>query len=444
MKPAPNGNGRLQMLASMGLACIAALALLTGFSWPSSGSTAWTVEELAQLRSMTLDQLPAPPHDPSNAVDGNPAAAALGKRLFFDTRLSANQTVACSSCHAPEQQFQDGLPVGKGVGTGSRRTMPIAGVAHYPWFFWDGRKDSLWSQALGPLEDAAEHGSNRLRIARLLQQHYHSEYAAIFGPLPDLSGLPDDASPLGSAAERAAWQSMSPQHRDQVNRVFANLGKAIAAYERGLQPGESRFDAYVRSLAASHGTGQQALSAQEVRGLRLFIGKGQCATCHNGPLFTDQHFHNTGVPQRDALKPDRGRFVATAKVLRNEFNCLGKFSDATAQDCQELRFMVSDDPALEAAFKTPSLRNIAQRAPYMHAGQFADLETVIAHYVKSPSATVGHSELSRPDHVHADRKPIRLSETEALDLAAFLRSLNGTVLDKTQNNKADVAASIMR
>lgn len=444
MKPPSGLIGRLQVLAGMALACVSAMALLTGFSWTLPGGAAWTAQELAQLRSMSLDQLPAPPHDPSNAVDDNPAAAALGKRLFFDTRMSANQAVACANCHAPEQQFQDGRPVGKGVGTGSRRTMPIAAAAHSPWFFWDGRKDSLWSQALGPLEDAAEHGSNRLRIAKLLQEHYRSEYAALFGPLPDLSGLPDDASPQGDTAERAAWQAMAPQRREQVNRIFANLGKAIAAYERGLQPGESRFDAYVRSLTTNDVTNQQALSAQEVRGLRLFIGKGQCATCHNGPLFTDQHFHNTGVPQRDPAHADRGRFIATAKVQRDEFNCLGKFSDATSQDCQELRFMVSDDPALEAAFKTPSLRNVAQRAPFMHAGQFADLETVIAHYVKSPAAAIGHSELSRPDHVHADRKPIRLSDTEAQDLAAFLRSLNGTVLDNTRNNKANLAASITR
>jgi cytochrome c peroxidase len=296
--------------------------------------------------------------------------------------------------------------------------------------FWDGRKDSLWSQALGPLEDAVEHGSNRTRIAKLLHSHYQAEYESLFGPMPDLSGLPDDAGPQGNPAERTAWQQMAPNRRKDVSRVFANLGKTIAAYERTLTLSESRFDRYARAVVGRDPVGQQALSSQEISGLRLFLGKGQCATCHNGPLFTDQHFHNTGVPPRDPAQPDRGRLAATGKVQRDEFNCLGAFSDAPQDACQELRFMVSDDPTLEGAFKTPSLRNVAQRAPYMHAGQFANLEEVIAHYVKSPAAAVGHSELAHEGRGHAERKPIRLSESEARDLAAFLRALSGPIVER--------------
>jgi len=412
--------------ATFSLALMSALSLLTGFTW----ADAWTADQKVVLATMSLDQLPPLPRDPSNAVEAVPAAAALGKRLFADTRFSSNQSVSCAACHAPERQFQDGLAVGKGVGTGSRRTMPIAGAAYSPWFFWDGRKDSLWSQALGPLEDAVEHGSNRTRIAKLLHVHYRTEYESLFGPMPDLSGLPDDAGPHGSPAERAAWQRMEPKRRQDVNRVFANLGKAIAAYERTLGPGESRFDRYARAVVAGEPVGQQALSSQEVSGLRLFLGKGQCATCHNGPLFTDQHFHNTGVPPREPARPDRGRFAATGKVQRDEFNCPGAFSDAPHDACQELRFMVSDDPALEGAFKTPSLRNVALRAPYMHAGQFASLEDVIAHYAKSPAAAIGHSELAHEGKGHPERKPIRLSDSEARDLAAFLRALSGPIEER--------------
>jgi cytochrome c peroxidase len=421
--------------AAVGLALLAATPLLTGFADVSAQPRArvqlWSAEDKAVLASMSLDRLPPAPRDPSNAVHAVPAAAALGKRLFADTRLSANGAVSCATCHDAERQFQDGRPVGQGVGSGSRRTMPIAGTAHNAWFFWDGRKDSLWSQALGPLEDAVEHGSNRTRIAKLLHAHYRNEYEALFGRMPDLSRLPDDASPQGSAAERAAWQGMEPQRRADVNRVFANLGKAIAAFERTLTPGESRFDRYVRAVLAGDREGQQVLAPQEVDGLRVFLGKGQCATCHNGPLFTDQHFHNTGVPPRDAARPDRGRALATAKVQGDEFNCLGAFSDAPPKACEELRYMVSDDPALEGAFKTPSLRNIAQRAPYMHAGQLASLEEVIAHYVRSPKAATGHSELAHAGGGHVDRTPIELSDLEARDLAAFLRTLSGA-LNPTQ------------
>lgn len=407
--------------ATFSLALVSALSLLAGFTW----ADAWSAADKVVLASMSLDKLPPPPRDASNAVEAVPAAAALGNRLFGEVRFSRNQAVSCATCHAPDGQFQDGFPVGRGVGTGSRRTMPIAGAAHSPWFFWDGRKDSLWSQALGPLEDAVEHGGNRTRIAKVLHAHYKTDYEALFGPMPDLDGLPEDAGPQGNAAERAGWEAMDPSRRKDVNRVFSNLGKAIAAYERTIAPGVSRFDRYVGAVVAGDASGQQALSSQEVNGLRLFLGKGQCVTCHNGPLLTDQHFHNTGVPSRDPARPDRGRSAATVKAQRDEFNCLGPFSDAAPEACEELRFMATDDPALEGAFKTPSLRNVALRPPYMHAGQFASLEEVVAHYVKSPSAAVGHSELAHEGKGHAERKPIRLSESEARDVAAFLQTLSG-------------------
>jgi cytochrome c peroxidase len=417
-----------------GLALMVTLTFFTGFSRATAAPAAmradsWTAKEMEVLAAMRLDNLPPLPRDPSNAVEAVGAAATLGNRFFADVRFSRNQAVSCATCHAPDRQFQDGLAVGNGIGTGSRRTMPIAGAAYNAWFFWDGRKDSLWSQALGPLEDAVEHGSNRTRIAKLVHRHYKEEYESLFGPMPDLTGLPDDAAPQGSAAERAAWQGLDPKRREDVNRIFANLGKAIAAYERTLTLGESRFDRYARAVSVGDRNGMQALSPQEVSGVRLFLGKGQCATCHSGPLFTDQHFHNTGVPARDSAYPDRGRYAATAKVQRDEFNCLGTYSDAPKEACQELRFIVTDDPGLEGAFKTPSLRNVALRPPYMHAGQFASLDEVIDHYVKSPSAAVGHSELAHGGRGHADRKPIRLSESEARDIVAFLRALSGSVLE---------------
>lgn len=384
----------------------------------------WSAADKATLGAMQLARLPAPPADPSNAVEQRAEAVALGKRLFADPRLSGNGRVSCASCHDPERQFQDGLPLGKGIGTGSRRTMPIAGAAHGPWMFWDGRKDSLWSQALGPLEDAAEHGGNRARLVRALEAGYRTEYEALFGRFPSLDGVPADAGPLGTAPQRDAWARLSNAQRDAVNRAFANLGKAIAAYERTLSPGESRFDRYVGALLADDPQGQQALSAQEIRGLRLFIGKGQCATCHNGPLLTDQHFHNTGVPQRDPLRADRGRGAALARVLGDEFNCLGRYSDATRDGCQELRFVAADDPGMEGAFKTPGLRNVAERAPYMHAGQFATLDEVVAHYARPPAATVGRSELVQAGNAPRERRPIRLADDEARDVVAFLRALS--------------------
>jgi cytochrome c peroxidase len=388
----------------------------------------WSAQDVATLAAMRLQEAGPRPAEASNAYEQRADAAALGRALFNDPRLSRNGRVACASCHAAEQQFQDGRPLGQGIGTGQRRTMPVMGATHAPFLFWDGRKDSLWSQALGPLEDAAEHGGNRVRYARLVQEHYQEPYQSVFGALPAPGPLPDDASPGGTDAERAAWAALPEGSREAVNRVFANMGKAIAAYERTVSYGASRFDRYAQATVGGDGRGQDVLSAQEVRGLRLFLAQGQCVTCHNGPLLTDHAFHNTGVPPLDRARPDRGRADGLRQLLRDEFNCLGRYSDARPDQCGELQFLATDDPGQLAAFRTPSLRNVAQRPPYMHAGQFATLEQVVAHYAASPSAVLGHSELARPGGRHADRQAVRLSPAEVRDVAAFLGTLSGPVV----------------
>jgi cytochrome c peroxidase len=410
-------------------ACAALTVTLTHAGAPEPAAVRWSAEERAVLAALSLQQLPPVPVDPSSAVERQPAAIELGRRLFNDARFSRNGAVSCASCHDPAKQFQDGLPVSQGVGTGSRRAMPIVGAGHSAWLFWDGRKDSLWAQALGPLEDAVEHGTNRTRVAHLVAANHRRGYEALFGALPRLDGLPGDAGPKGSAAEQAAWAAIKTRRREDVSRVFANVGKAVAAYEKSLQHEPTRLDGYLDAVLRGDAAARGLLQADEARGLRLFIGKAQCVSCHNGPLFSDQQFHNTGVPPRDATRPDRGRAAATAKVRSDEFNCLGPFSDARPEQCQELRFMVIDDQALEGAFKTPSLRGVAGRPPYMHAGQFTTLEQVVRHYVAAPHAAVGHSELTHR-HAgaavpqHAERAPIKLSDAEVADLVSFLSALS--------------------
>jgi cytochrome c peroxidase len=388
----------------------------------------WTQQERELLASMQLSRASLAPEDPSNAWQADAGAARLGRALFEDTRFSRNGEVACATCHLAQRGFQDGVPVAQGVGTGHRRTMPVTGARQSAFLFWDGRKDSLWSQALGPIEDAAEHGFSRARVAMLVRTHYASSYEAAFGPLPHLPATLPDASPLGNEAERAAWQALPAATRDHVNRIFANVGKAIAAHESRIAIGESAFDRYVAATLANDCAGQSVLTAQQVRGLRAFIGKGQCATCHEGPLFTDHAFHNTGVPPRDASAPDRGRAEGAAKLLSDEFNCLGPYSDAKPEDCGELRFIDARDARLVGAFRTPSLRNVAQRAPYMHAGQMASLQAVVAHYVAAPHAAVGSSELASTEATQAGRQRIRLTGAEQQDVVAFLEALDGPIL----------------
>ncbi len=403
---------------------VVALQLLTGTltvilvaaAWPAT-SPRWTAEEQATLRSLSLESLEPLKADPSNRYGDSPQAAELGRSLFFDTRLSSNGAVACSTCHAASQNFQDGTPLARGVGTTARRTMPVAATAHGAWFFWDGRADSQWAQALGPLESAAEHGGNRTLYAHVVAERYRREYESVFGALPDLTGLPRNAGPVSDSVAHRAWQRMPAVRRDDVTRIYANLGKAIAAYERRLTVASSRFDRYVAAeLAGRSHTAASALSTDEVAGLRLFLGKGNCVNCHNGPLFTDDHFHNTGVPVSVTVPtPDSGRVTGVRQVLAGEFNCTSRYSDAAPDDCDELRFVDGEGADLVRAFKTPTLRNVAERAPYMHAGQFVTLESVLAHYSSAPRAPFGRSEL----------KPLRLSLREQGQLTAFLRTLSG-------------------
>jgi cytochrome c peroxidase len=415
----------------VGLAATAAAFAVSVFAAPEPKAPprdTWSAPEVAAIAAMRLKEAGERPVDASNAYEQRTEAATLGRALFNDTRLSRNGQVACASCHSASGQFEDGRQFGQGMATGKRKTMPVMGAAHAPFLFWDGRKDSAWSQALGPLEDAAEHGGNRVRFVRLVLAQYQAPYQAVFGPAPATGRLPDDASPNGNDAERAAWAALAPATREAVNRVFANLGKAIAAYERQVSYGASRFDQYAEATVRGDGRGQQALTLQEVRGLRAFLTKGQCVTCHNGPLLTDHAFHNTGVPPVDPAQPDRGRAEGLKKLLKDEFNCLGPYSDAKPEQCGELQFLATNDPGQLGAFRTPSLRNVAARAPYMHAGQLASLDEVLRHYAMSPKAAIGHSELARPGEKHAERQGIRLSAADIQDLAAFLGTLTGPVL----------------
>ena len=372
------------------LVALALMLVITMVSAAAPRGDRWTTEDVAQLSSMSLGELGPAPGDPTNRVADDPRAAEFGRKLFFDTRLSANGQVSCATCHLPEKEFQDGTPLAKGVGVTNRRTMPIAGMAHSPFLFWDGRKDSLWAQALGPLESPVEHGGSREQYAAVIAAHYRSDYEAIFGMMPALST------------------------REAATAVFVNMGKAIAAYERTIDYAPSRFDRYADALQDTGRAPEGVLSADEVAGLRLFIGKASCTNCHNGPLLTNNEFHNTGVPGRAGLPADSGRLAGADAVLRDEFNCRSRWSDSRSK-CAELAFLVTGDHVLERAFKVPSLRNVADRAPYMHAGQFNTLSEVVDHYNRAPEAPAGHSEL----------EPLRLSGQERRQIEAFLRSLSG-------------------
>lgn len=392
------------------------VVFLNAFS--SFGGTRWNEDELTTLRGLWIGSLPPLPADPSNIHADNLEAAALGHKLFFDTRFSINGEVACGTCHLPDLLFQDGTPLAHGVGTTNRRTMTVIGTAFSPWLFWDGRKDSLWAQALGPLENPVEHGGDRTMYARLVAEFYADEYTALFGPPPDLAHLPPHAGPVADSNAAANWESMSPANHESVTRIYVNIGKAIAAYERLLNPGASRFDQYIEAvLNNDYDTANTILTSDEIAGLKLFIGKANCTNCHNGPLFTNNDFHNTGVPAVPDLPEDTGRALGAEQVMADEFNCLSIYSDAQPEQCTELHFLVIDEHQQERQFKPPSLRNVTNRGPFMHAGQFATLEEVLNHYNTAPEAPIGHSEL----------QPLHLTPKQIEQIIAFLKTLNSPI-----------------
>jgi cytochrome c peroxidase len=340
---------------------------------------------------MWIGNLPPLPPDPTNAVADDPRAAAFGHELFFSTALSPSNAIACSTCHRPELRFTDGMRKGRGIGESKRNTKSIVGGAYSPWQYWDGRRDSQWAQALSPIEDAAEHGGSREHAVNAVASNLRllDQYERTFGPMPAL----DD-----------------PQ---SVDRAFSNIGKAMAAYERLIMPGPSRFDSYVAAVRSGDIEEQDAVFSDDERaGLRLFIGKAACTQCHNGPLLTNNEFHNTGVLSFPGEVPDKGRAAGIREALADSFNCRGGFSDADEADCAELEFARSGFEVL-GAFRTPSLRNLENTQPYMHKGQMYTLAEVLQHYNEAPPAMIGHNE----------SKPLGLSEAELGQLEAFLNTL---------------------
>ncbi len=366
------------------------LALLAVFALPhraTASDASWSPAELRLLRSLWIGSLAPLPDDPSNAYDTDPRAAALGRRMFFDPRLSANGALACATCHPAASSFQDRKPTAEGLGPLPRRSMPLLGVAYNTWFFWDGRKDSLWAQAATPLENPLELGLTRDAVAEVVHRHYREDYAALFGVVSD-----------------------GPRSEEATTRIFVNVAKTLAAFVRTIVPGPARFDRWVAGVLGE-AMSPAALTPGELRGLRLFIGRARCTNCHAGPLFTNGEFHFTRVPQTTA---DAGRSAAIALVQGDELNCHGPFSDAAPAACSALRFLDPDTRDTLRAFKTPTLRNVAARAPYMNAGQLATLAEVLRFY---RDATHGMKELAHGD----------LSDAELGDLEAFLGTLTGPV-----------------
>ncbi|MDD5761526.1 MAG: cytochrome c peroxidase [bacterium] len=285
------------------------------------------------LSPVPLAPLPPPPSPPENPT--TPEKVELGKKLFFDRRLSGDGTMSCATCHAPENGFADALPISLSYPT-TRNWRNSPGLVNVAWrktLFWDGRSSSLEEQALFPMMSPFEMNRNLDYLEEVLKTvpAYVEAFRSVFG--------------------------------GEITRQ--RVAMAIAAFERTILSLDTPLDRHLRGEPG-------ALSARQRAGLELFLGKAGCATCHNGPNLTDGRFHNLGVPEDPKAKEDP-RVLATARFVGK----VSGFPEYRMLREDTGRFLVTKDPADRKAFATPPLREVAATAPYMHNGALGTLEEVI-------------------------------------------------------------------
>jgi len=332
--------------------------------------------------------------DETNALEDSPAAARVGQSLFYNNSLSSNGKVSCATCHEPSLGFTTREPLARGVGLTERNAPTLLDATRRRWFGWGGRNDSLWSQAIVPLLAPHEMGSSAEQLRRALQAQ------------PELG---------------RAWTKVYGENAVSDDVLLAQAGKSLAAYQRRLVTGRSAFDDYARALRDKDAAAQAQYPPLAAQGALLFFGKAGCRSCHAGPEFTDEEFHDLGLPPVRGRKPDEGRREGLRLLAADRFRADSPFSDAPrGARAQELAFLVATDEDW-GRFKTPSLRNVTRTAPYMHTGQFSTLQEVLRFYSTLEGAA------PRGHHGETVLKPLHLTADELTALEAFLRTLEGSL-----------------
>ncbi len=343
-------------------------------------------EETAKILQHGPWPPPARP-DPSNRVSGKREAIAFGEKLFFEPRLSGTGSVLCATCHAPFRAFQDGRARGFGLAEVDRNTPSVINARFYRWYGWDGAHDSLWSQSVRPLLDSREMNASAAHVAGVVRKIFSTEYFGAFG-----RGVPVED-----------------------DDVLVDVGKALAAFQETLVSARTPFDRFRDALENNRDSDYPAAAK---RGLKIFIGRGNCSVCHVGPSFTNGEFADVGVKFFVAPgRVDSGRHAGIGKVKASPFNLLGRYNDDAKRTTAIGTRHVELQHRNFGEFRVPSLRNVALTAPYMHDGSLSGLREVVKHY----------SELDE-SRLHADGekvlRPLKLTEQEVDDLVAFLETLS--------------------
>ena len=355
-----------------------------------SSSVSLTPAEIARV----VEHGPWPPTfapDPTNRVSGLPAAIDFGRRLFFEPRFSPNGYVACVACHQPDRSFTDNLPRARGLAPVERNAAALQNLRLHRWYGWGGASDSLWMASLRPILDPREVGGSAQKVAFVI------------------------ATGDGVACRYKAAFGEEPSTRD-AEKVLVNVAKALAAYQETLVTGRTRFDDYRDALARGEAP-PASYPADAQRGLKIFFGRGNCFTCHKGPNFTDDAFRGTAVSRfvGEAI-PDTGRLEGLKLARASPFNLLGRYNDDLTKASAAALRDTKADAQQRVRWRTPSLRNVAVTAPYLHNGTAASLYDVVRRYAKSPGQRI---------YIDDERRARRvdLSTRDVDDLVAFLETL---------------------
>jgi cytochrome c peroxidase len=390
-----------------------------------------------------LGPLGAVPTDSTNAYADDPAAAALGQKFFFEKDFSgaladlgtgivndlgnAGETgkVACVSCHftsTMSDHRSDPANVSLGANFHTRNAPAMVNSSFYVWTNWGGRFSRQWELPMPVTESGVIMNSSRLRVAHVIFEQYKADYEAVFsaayGPMEpalgnDLGRFPATGKPKANLADLdGPWELMTAGDRTIVNRIFVNYAKALAAYTRKLVSRNAAFDAYVAGDWDTIGDSAK-------RGLKLFVGSAGCVGCHSGPHFSDGGFHNIGVAQTGPHVPgsDDGRFKDIPPLQASGLNAASAtWSDDPTFGAALINALDPADEVNRAAFRTPSLRGVADSAPYMHSGQLATLTEVVDFYARGGDTPAAGTKVI---------SPVALTAGDKQDLVAFLQTLTG-------------------
>lgn len=388
------------------------LALAAGMAGAGGNVVTFSAAETETIRAMALRA--APPRDPTNRHSGDPRAISLGRQLYHFQGFSKSGTISCASCHDPQKAWADGRRVAVGEGTGTRNTLSLKNVAYLRWLMWDGRVATLWSQATRPIENPAEMGGSRAQTlcAIWTDEALARSYAAVFG-------APRQALVAQTCSAVRSSGVLAPASQADVSRNFSNVGKALAAFMETIVTGKSEFDLFAEALLPDPARRTHDIGASAQRGLKLFIGKANCVSCHSSSLLSDNEFHNIQLPLgAKKFQSDTGRFDGARQVVKDEFGPSGPYSDARDTDRSYFVKQLPIGEQLIGQFRTPSLRNVANTAPYMHDGSMETLRDVLEFYSSMKNA-------QRNDHHYESIvRPLNLTAREIEDLESFLLTLS--------------------